>query len=129
MKINLIKDNSEDEYNSVSWSRDGNDVLLSFPFEINAIFSEKIERVIVEKYEVGKVGIYFLSGDMATEIDIPEMSGYQFRGINRNSESSSGASFLFFPTAPDKGNQWKDIEQYELCLNDNPLGKYLNIYR
>ncbi len=80
-------------------------------------------------YEEGKIGIYTPSGKIEVEIVIPKMEGYQFKGINKNNESVSGVSLLFFPVALGKGNKWRGIEQYELKLENDSLGKYLNIYR
>jgi len=129
MKLNLKKNDLTNEYNEVSWIHNSENVSLSFPFEISALYSQTINRVIVEKYEIGKIAFYLLDGAIDCEVDIPSLEGYQFRGINKNNESKTGASLLFFPIEEDKGNQWRDIEQYELTTSNNPLGKYLDIYR
>lgn len=129
MNVELIRNRSTDEYDTVQWECSGGGVRLSFPFEVNAIYASKISRVIVEKYEQGKVGFYQLDGALEFDSEIPKIEGYRFRGINKNSESKTGVSLLFYPSDPGKGNQWRDIEQYELVADLKCLGRYLNIYR
>lgn len=129
MKLNLKKNDLTSEYDEVSWIYKSENISLAFPFEINAIYSDIINRVIVEKYQIGKIGFYLLDGAVDFEVEIPSLEGYQFRGISRNNNSKTGASLLFFPIEKDKGNQWRDIEQYELTTLKNPLGKYMDIYR
>lgn len=129
MKIELIKNTSTNQYDAVHWENEGDKVRLEFPYEISAVYADKIKKVVVEKFEVDKIGFYKLSGELEFDADIPSMEGYKFRGIKKNLESKSGASLLFYPSELGKGNQWGDIEQYELVADSDCLGKYLNIYR
>ncbi|WP_188150893.1 hypothetical protein [Teredinibacter waterburyi] len=129
MKIELIKNTSTDHYDAVRWENSGEEVRLEFPYEISAVYADKIKKVVVEKFEIDKIGFYKLSGELDFYADIPSMDGYKFRGIKKNLQSKTGASLLFYPTESGKGNQWGDIEQYELVADSNCLGKYLNIYR
>jgi hypothetical protein len=129
MKIELIKNVSVDQYDTVRWENSGEEVRLEFPYEISAVYADKIKKVAVEKFEIDKIGFYKLNGQLDFDADIPSVDGYKFRGIKKNHKSKTGASLLFYPAESRKGNQWGDIEQYELLADSNCLGKYLNIYR
>ncbi|WNO11133.1 hypothetical protein [Teredinibacter sp. KSP-S5-2] len=129
MKIYLRKNQTTNEYDTISWESSNKDISLSFPFEISAVYADKISKVIVEKYELQKIGFYVLNGELEFETDIPSIKGYKFRGLNKNLSSKTGVSLLFYPDEPGKGNQWGDIEQYELVEGADCLGKYLDIYR
>jgi len=62
-------------------------------------------------------------------MEIPEIDGYQYRGLNNNLKSKTGLSLLYFPVAENVGNEWRDLEQFELLEGKNLLGKKLGIYR
>lgn len=98
MKIELIKNTSTDHYDAVRWENSGEEVRLEFPYEISAVYADKIKKVVVEKFEIDKIGFYKLSGELDFYADIPSMDGYKFRGIKKNLESKTGASLLFYPT-------------------------------
>ena len=102
---------------------------LDFPFEIYAAFSEPTDRIVVEKFSLGKIGFYLPCGTLDVDVDIPTVKGFEYRGINRNNDSRSGLSLLYSPADVDKGNQWRDIEQYELLKSPVCLGNLLGIYR
>lgn len=129
MNIRLIKDTLSGDYQRASWVHDGNDVVLDFPFEIHAIYSARLNRIVVEMFGRKKIGFYKASGELDVEVAIPDIEDYQFRGINKNNKSVSGVSLLFLPLVPRRSNEWGDIEQYELKIENESLGRYLDIYR
>ncbi|MFT3930597.1 MAG: hypothetical protein QM709_09925 [Spongiibacteraceae bacterium] len=115
---------------SVSWDYQGRTVQVDFPSVISALRSDKLNCVVIEIYEEGKLNFYALTGDLVSSEALPYLQGYQFRGINKNKESKTGISILFNPVDDSVGNKWRDIEQYE--LTDKPgfrLGRSLGIYR
>jgi hypothetical protein len=115
---------------SVSWSHEGKAIDIDFMHTISALFSDKLKCVVVEIYDEGIINFYSLSGVLVSSEPLPHIQGYQFRGMNRNSGSKTGIAFLFNPVDESVGNEWRDIEQYE--LTDKPkcrLGKKLGIFR
>ncbi len=130
MKITYKKFINTYEPISVEWNFNGREVLLEFTESITAIFSEKINRVVVELFSENKISFYELSGELDLSGTLPNMENYQYRGINKSIQSKTGISFLFHPTDESVGNEWRDTEQYELDLKaPNFLGKKLGIYR
>lgn len=115
---------------AVGWTHNKNSILIEFSEPISAIYSEKLDRVVVEIYAENKLSFYQLSGQLDFSIDLPNLECYQFRGIHKNFESKTGISFLFHPVADSVGNKWRDTEQYELDVKtSNFLGRRLGIYR
>lgn len=115
---------------SVGWNYQGKDLLLEFPEPITAIYSEKIDRVVVELFSNKQLNFYKLSGELDFSASLPGMDNYQYRGLNKSIESQTGISFLFHPITEKVGNEWRDTEQYELNFNpQHLLGKRLGIYR
>jgi len=129
MKIQLSKNSKNDEYDSVSWVYLDKKVCLNFDCEVYAVHASKIDRVVVEKCEDNKICFFKLNGEMDFESDIPCIEGYKYRGINKNIESKTGVSLLFYPVGQGKGNAWGDIEQYELIASSDCLGGFIDIYR
>jgi len=130
--MNIVYKKFINEYDPISvyWNHSGKDVLLEFPESITAIFSEKINRVVVELFSANNLHFYNLNGELDFSGSLPNMENYQYRGINKSIDSKTGISFLFHPIADSVGNEWRDTEQYELDLkSSNFLGKKLGIYR
>lgn len=115
---------------SVAWQHESKKYELDFDEPISALYSEPMEQVIVEVYGENKLNFYSLNGELVFSEKLPELSGYQFRGINKNLKSKTGISFLFHPSDEGMGNEWGDTEQYELLAKPgHRLGKKLGIYR
>ena len=115
---------------AVSWNNKGDVVLLEFSVVITALYSEILKQVVVELYEDNKINFYDSDGVLTSSEIIPRLDGYQFRGINKNLNSKTGISLLFNPVSDSVGNEWRDVEQYELDFKaKNFLGKKLGIYR
>lgn len=129
MKTSYTKFVNEYDPISVTWEHNHNNILLEFSEPINAIYSEKIERVAVEIL-CKHISFYKLNGNLDFSVPCPHMEKYQYRGLNKNNHSKTGISLLFHPTERPTGNEWQDIEQYEMEFNSrNLFGKYLGIYR
>ena len=113
----------------LKWSINGEDKKLSFKYDISYKYSEKIKTLFVEIYEINKIKTFDSQARLQNEYEIPKLEGYQYRGININKNSKTGISLLYFPLSKNTGNQWKDLEQYELMDAKNILGEKLGIYR
>ncbi len=113
----------------VSWDRDGCLIEKKYSSVARCIFIEEKNKIFVSVYLERKIFAYNLDGDELNVFDLPEKKGYPYRGLNRNKKSVSGAAFLFVPVGEGCGNQWKDIEQFELLESDDPLGDFIDIYR
>ncbi len=111
------------------WDYKGKKVVLSFQSIARHIIVEDNNSLFVSLYSEDKICQYAMNGNLLTTFKIPEKEGYKYRGINRSLEAKHGISLLYVPTEEGYGNEWKDIEQYELESETNPLGSYLNIYR
>ncbi len=85
--------------------------------------------VFVEVFSEKKIYLFNDSGSKLKEIPIDKKLGYSYRGMKKNHLSSSGVAVLFFPEDNSLGNQWNDIEQYEIDLAQGAIGKYLGVYR
>ncbi|WP_297533657.1 hypothetical protein [Thalassolituus sp.] len=121
-----------DDYDpiSVAWSYDESEVEIDFYKPISAVFSESMNKVVVEVFDDGVINFYDLNGILSNSFSIPELDGYKYRGINKNLKSKTGVSLLFYPVRKDVGSEWRDIEQYELVpVEETLLGSYLGIYR
>lgn len=115
---------------AVGWTHENKNVLLEFSELITAVFSAKLNRVIIALYSENKLFFYYLNGELELSARLPTIDLYQYRGINKNLESKTGVSFLFHPVADSVGNKWRDAEQYELDIKCSDfLGKKLGIYR
>ncbi|WP_370981205.1 hypothetical protein [Agaribacterium sp. ZY112] len=112
-----------------SWIYENKEVTISFSVIARHVYVEDNESVFFSLYSEDEILRYSLSGELIESFNIPEKRGYQYRGINRNLKAKLGVSLLFCPVDDDVGNQWRDIEQYELESESQPLGKYINIYR
>lgn len=129
MKILYTKFLNEYDPISATWEYNHSNVLLEFSELINAIYSERIERVAVEIL-CKHISFYKLNGSLDFSVPCPGMDKYQYRGLNKNNHSRTGISLLFHPTERSIGNEWQDMEQYEMEFNSpNLVGKYLGIYR
>jgi hypothetical protein len=118
------------EPRAVSWVHDGKKVLQDFPLAITAVYSEPLQQVVVELFALGKLRFFNPDGSVASEKDIPALPGYEYRGLNRNSQSKTGIALLFNPVAENTGNESRDMEQYELLVKGPAVvGKKLGIYR
>lgn len=112
-----------------TWQHSGEFVELELDYDASAVFSESMQLIFVEAFEKNKIFSFDLRGILKDSYDIPIKDGYNFRGLNKNNESSSGISLLYHPYRGDKGNEWNDTEQYEFILKDDILGPFLDIYR
>lgn len=122
-------DKNKDYKTIFKWLYQGEKIILNFSSMARYIYVEEKKEVFVTVYASRTVYRYKLNGDLHEEYIIPEMNGYQYRGINRNFKSKLGISLLFFPVDEKSGNEWRDIEQYELLSGSNPLGDFIDIYR
>jgi hypothetical protein len=115
---------------AVTWDYGGKKVREEFPFPITAVYSDKLKQVIVELFPLRKLRFINLDGSVASEPDIPALPGYEYRGLNSNKQAKTGVALLFNPVDENVGNEWRDIEQYELVTRGASLvGKKLGIYR
>jgi|SRR5690606_23533889 len=119
-----------DMHTVLSWKVKAKSVSIRLPGDASAIYSEVIDRVVVEIYPDKKIYIYDSLGNYLCEYSIVDKEGYQFRGLNRNKKSKSGIALLYHPLRAGLGNEWNDTEQYEFILDElRPVGKKLDIYR
>ena len=130
MKLVFGKLNSNYEPMAVSWFFEEKNISLDFSVEISAIYSEKLEQVVVELYDLGKLYFYSVDGTLNCEVGIPKLPKYQYRGLNKNNKSKSGICILFHPIDESVGNEWRDTEQYEMVMGiPIVVGDKLDIYR
>ncbi len=130
MNIEYKKYINEYDPVSVGWVHEEKDVLLNFSEPITAVYSEPLDRVIVELFSENRLCFYNLAGALESSGSLPRLEHYQYRGIHKSIGSKSKVSFLFHPIDDSVGNKWRDTEQYELDIRcNNFLGKNLGIYR
>lgn len=130
MDIKYTKYGKQYDPIAFSWLYDGCTRELDFNYSISALYSEKIDSIVVEIYEENKLNFYSPKGELLSSESIPRKEDFQFRGINKNLKSKTGISFLFHPLKKSEKNKWGDTEQYEMLKPPNHrLGKFLNIYR
>ncbi|WP_444919810.1 hypothetical protein ACJJID_12780 [Microbulbifer sp. CnH-101-G] len=113
----------------MSWDEGGRQVVLKFPTIARAIYSSTSKKVYVSEYIRSLIHVYSQSGELLDNFNIPKKNGCQFRGLNKNKKSSTGVSLLYFPVEAGVGNQWEDIEQFELLDACPYLGGFIDIYR
>lgn len=113
----------------LTWQYDGISVELELDYDASCVFSESMQLIFIEAYEKKKIFSYNLNGTLSDSYNICAKKGYEFRGLNKNNKSASGVSLLYHPSSSDTGNEWNDIEQYELLLEENTIGPFLDIYR
>jgi hypothetical protein len=130
MKIDIEKiGEGKNTETIVSWVNGDRTVRIEFPTIARPVYSNVMSKVYVSVYSDRKIYEYDMSGNLVKSHNIPQLSGYQYRGLNSNKKSNTGISILYFPTEDNVGNQWRDIEQYEFVDSDPPLGDFLSIYR
>lgn len=130
MKIDIEKiGEGKNTRTIVSWVDDDRIVKIEYPTIARPVYSEIMGKVYISLYSVGEIHEYDMKGKLVKIHSIPQLFGYQYRGLNSNKKSSTGISLLYFPIDDNVGNQWKDIEQYEFVDSYPPLGKFLSIYR
>ncbi len=129
--MNIEYENYTDfEARTVYWYFNNSKIALKFSVVISAVYSEKLNNVVVEVYEQNELQFYNLDGSLHFTRKIPQLEKHQFRGINPNLKSGSGVSFLYQPQQVAGNNECIDMLQYEMTLDkDNLLGKKLGIYR
>lgn len=113
----------------LSWEYRDKKIELLFSSIARYVLVEDKLQVFVSVFFNKKIYQYSSEGNLLSEFPIPEKEGYQYRGINRNLKAKYGVSLLFVPTEEGYGNQWGDVEQYDLDVPSRPLGKFLDIYR
>jgi hypothetical protein len=114
---------------SLDWVNQDKNVGIKLDFDAHAIYSEKLNEIAIENYQKKNILFYSELGKLIREIPLPCLEGHSSRGLNKNNESKSGISLIFFPTDESKKTKWDDMVQYELLLEKPFVGKYLNIYR
>lgn len=115
---------------SIAWEFEWKDYQLDFPFSVQALYSDSLNLVVVEAYQKNKLKFDSPEAQLVAECDIPCMDDFKYWGINKNKKSKTGGSLLYFPTSDKVGNEWGDIEQYELEYGaEIVLGKRIGIYR
>lgn len=112
------------------WSTGDSDFEVKFPTPVRATFDPKSNRIYVSDPLRNRIILLNASNGVEQRIvPIPDIRGYQYRGLNLNTKSSSGIAVLYFPIDEDKGNEWRDIEQYEFLPEGTKPGRFLDIYR
>ncbi len=130
MKIEYTKYSDEYDPISIAWESGGERVEIYFGYEIIALYSKTLNKIVVEDFKDRKIKFFGVDGKLEFDRDIPFFPKYEFRGINKNSASKTDISFLFYPANSDVGNEWRDIEQFEVDLEEeNLVGKRLGIFR
>lgn len=130
MKIVYTKHINTYDPVAVAWDYDGKRIDLVFETPICALYSEPLKNVVVEIYGENSLNFYGLDGALLGSEPIPKVEHYQFRGLNKNIESETGISLLFHPLDDTVGNQWRDMEQYEMGKSErNRIGRKLGIFR
>ena len=114
---------------TLKWLYQGKEVVLRFLSKTRYIYVEERNEVFASEGLKRKIYRYRLDGTLLGDYTIPDMNGYQYRGINRNPHSKLGISLLFFPLDDKFGNEWQDIEQYDFVPALNPIGDFIDIYR
>ena len=114
---------------TLSWRWSGGNVSLEFETIARPVFSEVVEKIYVSEYLKSSIYIFAKSGELVRTIEIPTIDGYQYRGLNKNKKSKNGIALLYVPVDEGRGNEWRDIEQYELNDESPNLGSFLDIYR
>lgn len=113
----------------LTWQYDGMSVELELDYDASGIFSESMQLIFIEAYEKKKIFSYNLNGTLSDSYNICAKKGYEFRGLNKSNKSATGISLLYHPSSSGTGNEWNDTEQYELVLEENTIGPFLDIYR
>src|SRR6187551_1081748 len=128
MKINreFVRKGNE-RHTTLSWYHEGDLILVTFDYDVSGLYSDKLNKIVVDIYEEKKIFLYGVAGNCEAEYVIPEMKGYQFRGLNKSNESKTGVSLLYHPFEDGVGNQWGDTEQYEFFLDADQKMKMLGI--
>lgn len=119
----------KDTKTKLIWEFNKEKFVLFFSSLVRYIFVDDKNEIFVSAHYEKKICRYNLSGILLGEFSIVQKEGYQYRGINRNLKAKLGVSLLYAPVEEGYGNQWGDIEQYELNLDEPSLGRYLDIYR
>jgi hypothetical protein len=130
MKIKRVFSRENDKSKTwLTWQYDGMSVELELDYDAIGVFSESMQLIFIEAYEKKKIFSYNLNGTLSDSYNICAKKGYEFRGLNKNNKSATGISLLYHPNSRDTGNEWNDTEQYELVLEENTIGPFLDIYR
>lgn len=115
-----------------SWSNARPNEFNDFTFFLNSssCIRESSSELFVSVFKETKIyRFYATSGELLAEYAIPENIGYRYRGINRNSNAKLGVSLLYVPVINGYGNEWGDVERYELLDGADALTEFLSIYR
>lgn len=131
MKINVNNvGKGQDTKSVIDWVFDSNSIQIEFNCIARPLYSKKINKVFVSVYFENAIFVFRSEdGDLEEKFAIPKKENYQYRGLSINPKSRSGVALLFAPTSDQAGNEWSDIEQYELVMEPYILGEYLAIYR
>ena len=113
----------------LSWVFEGEKITLKFSTIARAVYSNTSKKVYVSEYIQSAIYTYSENGELLKKITIPEKKGYRFRGLSCNNKSDTGISLLYVPVEEGVGNEWGDIEQYELLDTDPDVGEFIDIYR
>ncbi|MCW8932606.1 MAG: hypothetical protein OQL19_20525 [Gammaproteobacteria bacterium] len=114
---------------TLSWEHNGNNICIDCQDDVQAIYADKLEKVVVELFLQNRIAFYSNEGELSFEIPLPSLDGCSFRGLNKSIKSKTGVSIIFNPEDDKKKNKWNDMVQYELLTNAPYISECLEIYR